>query len=245
MCTFIKDLPDNIQNCESGRFNLNFLYKENFVYIMDNHLAAGWCWLNELNQEEQYNFIHIDHHGDLQCWGLDSVLDFFGHHPNPTLEEYCNESYQWFNHALNVHENWKLFGYSNYIKLIHRYRPNWFCECYFSTGQEEQDRSMNIVENINSQDLSRRISELLNNHNRQWIVNFDLDFFYDNDGDPEIIEINREYLHDILQAIANHRGNIAVLTIAMSPECCGGWNNAIHLLEQANNYFHLHFPMAF
>lgn len=38
----------------SGTYELNFLFKEDKVYIMDNHLAAIWCWTSELDQYFQF-----------------------------------------------------------------------------------------------------------------------------------------------------------------------------------------------
>lgn len=44
---------------ESQSFSsvLNILYQEGCTYIMDNHLAAGWCWYNTLDRHKEYNFV--------------------------------------------------------------------------------------------------------------------------------------------------------------------------------------------
>ena len=32
----------------SGCYNMNFLFNNGKFYIMDNHLAAAWCWLQKI-----------------------------------------------------------------------------------------------------------------------------------------------------------------------------------------------------
>ena len=49
-------MPEDILNKNSGIDNLNFLLHYPKVYVMDNHLAAGWCWLQELDPEFSYCF---------------------------------------------------------------------------------------------------------------------------------------------------------------------------------------------
>lgn len=238
MCTFIREIPKDLIHSSSNMFDMNFLYKEGNTYIMDNHRAAGWCWLQELDYGRTYNFMHIDHHGDLQECGIDAINDFMIRHPAPTFEEYIDEPY---NFTYSMGRTWKLFGYSNYIKLMYHVRPNWFSECYFSTGNHEGGQPFDIT-NIEANNLSIEINDLLSESERQWIVNLDLDFFYNNDEDPNIYPVNNEYFNDIMHAIHRQKPNIAVLTIALSPECCGGWMNAIALLERANDQLELHFP---
>src|SRR5436853_7864299 len=45
--------------------NLNLLFVDGKSYVMDNHLAAGWCWLQTINLKNKYNLFHIDRHYDL------------------------------------------------------------------------------------------------------------------------------------------------------------------------------------
>ena len=35
------------------------------VYVMDNHRDAAWCWLQQCNLRDRYNFMHVDQHYDL------------------------------------------------------------------------------------------------------------------------------------------------------------------------------------
>ena len=51
---------------KSQSVDVNFLFNEGNIYISDNHLCALWGWLHECNPDEEYTFIHIDHHNDLK-----------------------------------------------------------------------------------------------------------------------------------------------------------------------------------
>jgi UPF0489 domain len=52
----------------SGFFEQNFLWKSGDVYVMDNHRAALWCWLQHIAPEKKHSIFHIDRHYDtLKC----------------------------------------------------------------------------------------------------------------------------------------------------------------------------------
>lgn len=92
---WLKETSGNIYDKESGTHSLNFLGQDRNIYVMDNHLAAGWCWLNSLNPNEQYNFFHVDQHQDL-CGGLATrdVLDKIkGQYPFG-IDRYCNFTFE-------------------------------------------------------------------------------------------------------------------------------------------------------
>src|SRR5260370_30427902 len=42
----------------------NFLWKHDNVYVMDNHRAALWCWLREIDLRKPHSLFHIDRHYD-------------------------------------------------------------------------------------------------------------------------------------------------------------------------------------
>ena len=71
----------------SGKAQLNFLFQQDKFYIMDNHLAAGWCWLNELDKTKSYNLFHIDQHWDLWNKSPKSSYEFLLNHKKISLKE--------------------------------------------------------------------------------------------------------------------------------------------------------------
>jgi len=38
---------------ESDVWSQNFVWKKDNIYIMDNHRAALWCWLKQLNASDK------------------------------------------------------------------------------------------------------------------------------------------------------------------------------------------------
>ena len=48
----------------SGRTTQNFLWNSGDVYIMDNHRAALWCWLQKIPLTQRVGLLHIDEHYD-------------------------------------------------------------------------------------------------------------------------------------------------------------------------------------
>ena len=49
---------------DSGACDLNFLWRSGSLYVMDNHRAASWCWLQHSGPEGNANVVHIDAHYD-------------------------------------------------------------------------------------------------------------------------------------------------------------------------------------
>jgi hypothetical protein len=48
----------------SSIFTQNFLWRQRNVYVMDNHRAALWCWLQHMDPKQPYSLFHIDQHYD-------------------------------------------------------------------------------------------------------------------------------------------------------------------------------------
>ncbi len=48
----------------SGPYNQNFLWRDGTVFVMDNHRAALWCWLQALDLNKRHSIFHIDRHTD-------------------------------------------------------------------------------------------------------------------------------------------------------------------------------------
>jgi len=46
----------------SGVYNQNFLWRSGSVYVMDNHRAAMWCWLQHVDPNHPHAILHIDRH---------------------------------------------------------------------------------------------------------------------------------------------------------------------------------------
>ena len=84
-------------------------------------------------------------------------------------------------------------------------------------------------QNINCYDLNRSLEEALNNDDGElWIINLDIDYFFNNGKQI----FSSEYINSVCSQINQVRKKIAIITIALSPECCGGWDNSIKVYNQ-------------
>lgn len=78
----------------SGCYRHNLFYRDKNFYVMDNHGAALWAWLQHIDINQKYNFIHIDKHYDTQQGNLELWVNALPAHVNKiSFEEYLNLRY--------------------------------------------------------------------------------------------------------------------------------------------------------
>lgn len=228
MMEVIKAIPGNLLERESGRETLNFLLKYSNVYVMDNHLAAGWCWLQELNIGDTCCFFHVDQHQDLCDGGPIEQYNFISENPHLSLEEYTAPEYD------IKYGTIKVVRWDTYIRQMQHVSPNWFTRCYFACPEIVQDfpgstdLHLNIHYNAGAFELYNNVDHWLRLNEEPFIFNIDLDYFFNDKG-------MRLFSDDYIQAMAfdinKAMDKIAVMTIALSPECCGSWENAIRVFN--------------
>lgn len=254
---WIKELPIENER-KSFREDVAFLWKcdERPIYISDNHLTAAWCWLQECEPSEQYNFIHIDQHADLRGCGHPHLIDSIKNNPQISFKDFLNFEYNngWIN---------QFFQWDNFIRAIHHLFPNWFNSNFFYV-HEDLDEQMDAQGNnwgyvsfpFHKRDVTKvreEITQFIENNNSfqdntvniskyPWIVSLDLDFFWDKDLDKIYDD---EFIRDFSRRINSAMPNIKVLTIALSPDCVSGndmnekWSNVIEVLNIFKEEFNL------
>lgn len=228
MMEVIKPIPGNLLGRESSIDNLNFLLKYSKVYVMDNHLAAGWCWLQELNIGDTCCFFHVDQHQDLCDGGPTERYNFIIENPNLTIDEYTSPEYD---NGLSMS---KVVRWDTYIKQMQHVSPNWFTKCYFACPETvhdfpcHTDLLLNIVYNAGAFELYNNVEYWLKSNEESFIFNIDLDYFFNGDG---MRLFSDEYIKAMASDINKAMDKIAVMTIALSPECCGNWENAIRVFN--------------
>lgn len=228
-------------NLKGAHTELKFLWKSDKapIYIMDNHLAAAWCWMQECNIDEKYNFMHIDQHSDLGVHGFAKDIVFIRTNPKISLEDYCEITY-----SISGHSH-KSIQCDNYISVCHHLFPNWFNTNLFYytdrglTGSIQGSGYENFSEQrMDKGAITQHIKQFIEEQvfpsnklvidekmqKKKWIVNLDLDFFWD---ENENRIFNDQFINDLGISIGNAMNNIQVLTIALSPLWCGGKNNAL------------------
>lgn len=242
---WIRNLPADYHKQQSGFDNLVFLWKTNNVYVMDNHLAAAWCWMQECDADTRYNFMHIDRHNDL---GTNTPFDIYRHikdNQHLSIDEYTNLS--WTNEGNGILV--KAFKWDNYITQCMYLFPQWFWDVVFSTrtplGRSEREKLLGeeihslsatellhyIDNNIRVDEDAEQLNEIVWRLSSKWIVNLDLDYFFESFDDECFQILTDNYIIALAKRLREVRNRIQVLTIALSPECCGNWRNALHALQ--------------
>lgn len=228
MMEVIKPIPENLLERKSGIENLNFLLKYSKVYVMDNHLAAGWCWLQELNIGDTCCFFHVDQHQDLVDGGPIEMYSYISANPDLSIDDYTMPE---FYNGIGMS---KVVRWDTYIKQMQHISPSWFNKCYFACPETVFDHSchtdlpLNIKYNAGAFELYNNVDYWLRSNEEPFIFNLDLDYFYNSDG---MRLFSDEYIQAMASDINKAMDRIAVMTIALSPECCGGWENAIRIFN--------------
>lgn len=215
---------------------LNLLCKERNIYVMDNHNAAMWCWLQEIDTTKKYNILHIDRHYDARTSHIDEsianipidlhelkITDFLSLKYTDPNSQNANEIMQWDNYFPLFHRLYK----SN----IHRYH---FFTHKEGTMCDEMDSLLDEYPITGLFNLMDYIFDIKNSGPYNWIVNIDLDYFFQHidDTDTTIRIISYDAIDFFLQKIKAYLNDkISVVTIALSPECCGGWENSLDLMD--------------
>jgi len=211
---------------ESDVWSQNFVWKKDDIYIMDNHRAALCCWLQQLNASDKYKLLHIDRHYDapnngknLPTFKLESLF-------NITLDEYLSLSY-----SSSTGEKYPFFQYDNYMWPLFPGNSSLVSEFIFATHNDGEEPNFDEFDKIYPWDLLN-LGCRFKNLKHKWIVNIDIDYFFHDffrQNEPIYIRLfSDRYIERVFSSIKYHyqKGRIAVLTIALSPEFCGGWNNA-------------------
>lgn len=201
----------------------NLLYEEGNIFVMDNHRLALWSWFQKIEKNKRYNLFHIDAHPDLS----ESGLKEFNHDLwTISLDEYRSA------HQREV--NSPLFRWDNYIEIFLQKYPENVGHTISATHHLGSTRD--LAEAVKPIDLVRRLDDLFSEriylNDLPWILNLDIDYFFS--SQPHKLPLfSDEYVealaHSLKKGLDN--GMIKVLTIALSPECCGSWEKAEKMLE--------------
>ncbi|OHT43680.1 peptide arginase family protein [Flavobacterium tructae] len=212
---------------ESLNENVNFLYNEGKVYIMDNHLCAAWCWLKQVDIKSSFDFIHIDRHYDLLGFPhtIETQITNKGIEIHKlTFEEYLNLKQLGRNNA-----EWQMFRWDNYIINTHLAYPTLFAEKIFATQRDGTINEGFVDKEFDFLTLANEIDYWL--ESKKWIVNLDIDYFFNRVDDKLFQIFSDEYIVTLVKKIKKNFENITVLTIALSPECCGGWEESFRIMK--------------
>ncbi len=226
---------------QSGCTNQNLLWREGNIYVMDNHRAALWCWLQHLDLESKYDLIHIDEHHD--CASVDNAERL------ATLPDLASISFdEYIGITEVVHgDEVPFIRWDNYLALLFTLYPNLVDEMCWATHQFSWDVPQRSSEGQLSPALLYNMLRdeilCLSNQHREIIVNIDLDYFFYKKAEDSGFMFTRSYRDEIFSAVnaGLERGRVKVLTISLSPDCCGGWRAAEQLMLEVSDALSIDF----
>ena len=222
----------------SHAFEQNLLWREGNIYIMDNHRAAAWCWAQAVKPAEQYSIFHIDWHTDLLQTYLDRWCAECPPIQDMKIEEYLSLMFECDQYCKH-----RLFRWDNYMPIFIRQRAafmNTFAYIWRGVGDQPWFSAQEHYAHQAPENLAYWLS-----HGGPWILNLDLDFFFIHVGDEQHLQMySDEYVISIAREIktAHEAGHIKCLTVAISPEMCGGWDSGLRVLAVFAKEFGLKLP---
>jgi hypothetical protein len=222
---------------QSGPYEQNFLWRQDSVYIMDNHRAALWCWLQHLEKDGTYNLFHFDRHFDT----LSSRIDEWKRHLPDLwtigIQEYLELSYHLDDTMIS---DVPIIRYDNYLSLFLECYGDLVSGCWFAThGKGDKPRFTNTLINVSVWEIPAELDYWLSSeatfNEYAWILNMDLDYFFCDYPNSRMLMMSDKYIETVFTTIAQkyHEGMITVLTVCLSPEYCGNWKEA----EKLCSYF--------
>jgi hypothetical protein len=202
---------------------MNFLFRQENIYVMDNHRAALWCWMQHIDLQKRYSLFHIDAHYDTRSVKGASWLSSVPYLPSIPLDTYLQ-----FGAERTDTYNQPLICWDNYLSLFLEKHPALLTECFLATHQigdapEDTVRLEHKLPTVLSEDLPSFLTDYPNDG---WIINLDIDYFFCKSGDDYIQMFSDVYIDRLIEAINEvvRRKTLLCMTIALSPECCGGWS---------------------
>ncbi len=113
--------------------DLNLLCKKNNIYVMDNHVAALWCWLQEIETKEKYNVLHVDAHYDTMASRIDTWLEYL---PNNIKELSINDYLAVKFYDRDFKNGYEVMRWDNYFPIFHRLYKDNINSYHFFTHKE-------------------------------------------------------------------------------------------------------------
>jgi hypothetical protein len=225
----------------SGVYNQNFVWQYENIYIMDNHRGALWCWVQHIRSNESVSLIHIDRHTDTLYSQIESWLE-----KCPDLWNIGLDDYLTFIHQRNLNLNLLLFRWDNYMSIFLEKHGCLIETCIFATHKEGDEPKHRRLQQYDPWDLPGNFEYWLIESKTPWICNIDLDYFvYPSGGSEYARFFSEDYFLQLFTGVKQQlrTGNIKVLTICLSPECCGGWEMSESLCSRACEILELDFKL--
>lgn len=218
----------------SGCYKINILFKSDNFYVMDNHGAALWTWLQHFDKNQIYNLIHIDKHYDTNYANLEPWVNSLPEN----LKDLSIVEYFEIKHKLGK-KTFQTIRWDNYLSIFNFFYEKNISNYIFYTHKDgtsgiktlDQDK----VKEWSPISLFENFADLIINNEEKSILNLDIDYFYGN-YENKYFQLYSDESIDILFNQIQHcylnTNKIEVLSVALSPECCGGWKNSVRIYNK-------------
>lgn len=215
----------------SGATKQNFLWKEGNVYIMDNHRAALWCWIQEIALTNRVNLLHIDEHYDALCSQIDEWKASLPELRDISIEDYLALEYDSELGTVPV------IRWDNYLSLFLNCFPEQVGKLILATHEVGDKPLAPHAMYPRHWCLPNNIEHWLSDGNDHWLVNVDLDYFFCDQDNQRKLMFSDDYISAVFGAIRRCReaGRIACITLCLTPdeEYTGGWPQVEELCTRA------------
>lgn len=149
----------------SGAYDQNFVWGRGNVYIMDNHRAAFWCWLQHLEDYSRVQLFHIDRHTDTLYSRIDTWLPLCPDVRSMSLPSYLDLTYN-SSDCGDV----PLFRWDNYLSLFLEKHGRQVTRCYFATHKEGDGPRHKHIQFVPPWDLPGNINFWISEGSEPFIV---------------------------------------------------------------------------
>ena len=207
---------------------LNYLARVDNIYIADNHLAAFWCWCQELEVMKTYSLLHIDRHHD-----MDPLFAKEGFHAYKSQDFKLMNISELLQLKINEHQ---MLRWDNFIELYNVFHPFTMPHLQFVGEQSLPSKIRHLKQPTLKQWIKKPLSvseqvELIHPGEVRRVIDLDIDVFFKTLPDGSYKEVlTPTELSLFAEKIKPFIKCSAVTTIALSPECCGGWDlSLIHI----------------
>jgi hypothetical protein len=223
----------------SGAFDLNLLSRSGRVYVMDNHRAALWCWFQHLKSTEKVNLLHLDRHTDTLYSKIDLQKPHMPDMWTAPLDDYLTKSYKdEFGYS-------PLINWANYLSLFLECYPQLVETAWFVTHELKDEPRFHDIIKPAFDTIPDRLDFWMDDSKLPWIVNIDIDYFFYKINESYDVLFSDQYFDAVSDVLKRHlaTGKISVLTIALSPDFCGGWQKSESVCAQFCNKLGISFEL--
>jgi hypothetical protein len=212
--------------------NDNFLWRSDRLYVMDNHRLAPWCWWQHMEGREPWNLLHIDRHFDATWMLSNPWAAHLTESHRASLDAYRNAR---FPIEGDVQALAPLFRWDTVVSVFLCSDPGRIGRLLFAGCAEGSMPAVRSEAITLEQALAQLEAIQRSSSDDQWIVDLDLDVFVSRQVQTTA---GRTVRSDVLWQMGSVLGGgLAgpstrhIVTVALSPETCGGWESASDLLS--------------